>query len=299
MTYHAPALLKESVSGLNVRPDGIYADATFGGGGHSRAILERLETGRLIALDCDAEALANAPDDPRLVAVRGNFRFLRNYLLHHGYRTVDGIIADLGVSSRHFDEARRGFSFRCDDAPLDMRMNADAQLTAKTVVNQYSEDRLRRVFAEYGELPDARRLASRIAAARKSATIDSSGQLIEAIGDCIPRGAENKYLAKVFQGLRIEVNGELENLKALLTQSVDLLPKGGRLAVIAYHSLEDRLVKNFFKNGKFDGAAEKDIYGNLNVPFRQSTSKAIQPTDAEIADNNRARSAKLRIGIKM
>jgi 16S rRNA (cytosine1402-N4)-methyltransferase len=270
-------------------------DATFGGGGHSRAILDRLTTGRLIALDQDADALANTPDDKRLIAERGNFRFLRNYLAHHGYRKVDGILADLGVSSHHFDDAGRGFSFRYDDAALDMRMNTAAQLTAKAVVNQYPEDSLISVFANYGELPNAPHLARQIVTARRVAAIHSSGQLIAAIGQCIPRGAENKYLAKLYQSLRIEVNNELENLKSLLMQSVDLLPAGSRLVVITYHSLEDRLVKNFFKNGMFEGNAEKDIYGNVDVPFRQ-VNKVMMPTDAEIAANNRVRSAKLRIG---
>ena len=298
MTYHTPALLNESIEGMNIRPDGVYVDATFGGGGHSRAILERLTAGRLIALDYDADALANAPNDKRLTVEQGNFRYLRNYLAHHGYRKVDGILADLGVSSHHFDEAGRGFSFRYDDAPLDMRMNAAARLTAKDVVNQYPENRLKDIFAQYGEIPDAQRLAREVVTARKNADINSSGQLVAAIGKCIPRSAENKYLAKVFQALRIEVNGELDNLKALLLQSVDLLPKGGRLVIITYHSLEDRLVKNFFKNGMFEGKAEKDIYGNVDVPFRQVNNKAIVPTEEEVVENNRARSAKLRIGEK-
>ena len=296
MTYHRPALLNESIEGLNIRPDGVYVDVTFGGGGHSRAILDRISTGRLIALDQDADALVNEPDDKRLVLERGNFRFLRNYLAHHGYRKIDGILADLGVSSHHFDDDGRGFSFRHDDAPLDMRMNTAAQLTAKAVVNQYPEDSLRYIFAEYGELPNAQRLARQIVTARRNAVINSSGQLVAVIGQCIPRGSENKYLAKVYQSLRIEVNSELENLKALLMQSVDLLQQGGRLVVIAYHSLEDRLVKNFFKNGMLEGTAEKDIYGNVNVPFRTVNNRAIVPTDGEIEVNNRARSAKLRIG---
>jgi 16S rRNA (cytosine1402-N4)-methyltransferase len=298
MMYHTPALLIESVDGLNISPEGIYVDATFGGGGHARVILDRLTTGRLVALDHDANALANAPDDQRIIVERGNFRFLRNYLAHHGYRQVDGIFADLGVSFHHFDEAGRGFSFRYDDAPLDMRMNAAAQLTAKAVVNQYPEDSLKSIFAEYGEISDSGRLARQIVTARQESPINSSGQLLEAISRSIPRGAENKYLAKVFQALRIEVNSELENLKSLLMQSINLLRQGGRLVIITYHSLEDRLVKNFFKNGMFEGVAEKDIYGNVNVPFRQVNNKAIVPSDEEISVNNRARSAKLRIGEK-
>ena len=297
MTYHTSALLNESIEGMNTRPDGVYVDATFGGGGHSQAILERLSAqGCLIALDQDADALANAPADKRLITQRGNFRFLRNYLTHHGYRKVDGILADLGVSSHHFDEAGRGFSFRYNDAPLDMRMNAVAHLTAKDVINEYEENRLTYIFAEYGELTNPWRLARQIVISRRNATINNSGQLIEAIGNCIPRGAENKYLAKVFQALRIETNRELENLKSLLMQSVELLPQGGRLVIIAYHSLEDRLVKNFFKNGMFEGVAEKDIYGNVDVPFRQVNNKVIVPKNEEVEVNNRARSAKLRIG---
>jgi len=227
MSYHTPALLTESIEGLNIRPDGIYVDVTFGGGGHSRAILERLTTGRLIALDQDAEALKNAPDDKRLTLVHCNFRFLRNWLAHHGYRKVDGIMADLGVSSFHFDNATRGFSFQKNDTPLDMRMNTSSQLTAKAVINQYPEDSLRVIFEEYGEIPNAFRLAQQIVAARRNIIINNSGQLIEAIKQCIPRGAENKYLAKLYQSLRIEVNSELENLKSLLQQSVELLLAGG------------------------------------------------------------------------
>ncbi len=295
MTYHTPALLNESIEGLNIRPDGVYVDVTLGGGGHSRAILERLTTGHLVALDQDADALANAPDNERLIVERGNFRFLQNYLAHHGFRQVDGILADLGVSSHHFDMAERGFTFQ-HDAPLDMRMNTAGRRTAAEVLNQYPEDKLRVIFAQYGELPNASRLARQIAIARQQVVIERSGQFIKAIDHCIPKGSENKYLAKVYQALRIEVNGELESLKVLLMQSVDLLPKGGRLVIIAYHSLEDRLVKNFFKNGLFEGNAEKDIYGNTNIPFRQVNNRVITPMDEEIRANSRARSAKLRIG---
>ncbi|MDR1866187.1 MAG: 16S rRNA (cytosine(1402)-N(4))-methyltransferase RsmH [Bacteroidales bacterium] len=295
MSYHVPALLKESIAGLNIRPGGVYVDVTFGGGGHARAILEKLSSGRLIALDQDADALANRPDDKRLIMEQGNFRFLRHYLAHHGYRTVDGILADLGVSSHHFDVAGRGFSFR-QDAPLDMRMNAGARTTAKEILNGYPENRLQTIFSRYGEVPNASRLARHIADARRNEPIERSGRLLEAIEPCIPRGMENKYLAKVFQALRIEVNHELENLKSLLLQSVALLAEGGRLVVITYHSLEDRLVKHFLKNGLFEGEAAKDIYGNVQAPFRQVNPKVIVPTDEEITANGRARSAKLRIG---
>ncbi len=295
MSYHVPALLRESIDGLNIRPDGVYVDVTFGGGGHSRAIIDRLTSGRLIALDQDTDALENSFPDERLIVAHGNFRFLQHYLAHYGYRQVDGILADLGVSSHHFDEVKRGFTFQYD-APLDMRMNTSGTLTAAAIVNQYPEDSLRSIFRQYGELIHSSRLAKQIVATRQYQTIERNGQLVEAIKSCIPRGEENKYLAKVFQALRIEVNGELENLKALLQQSLNLLPAGGRLVMITYHSLEDRLVKNFFKNGLFEGNAEKDIYGNVNVPFRQVNNKVIVPTDGEIASNSRSRSAKLRIG---
>jgi 16S rRNA (cytosine1402-N4)-methyltransferase len=296
MKYHTPALLNECIEGLKINPDGVYVDATFGGGGHSRAILERLRNGRLIALDRDADAMANLPDDERLVVERGDFKYLQNFTVHNGYRHVDGILADLGVSSHHFDNAGRGFSFQHRDAPLDMRMNANAKLTAMDVVNGYREERLAEIFAQYGELPNARHLARQIAAARLKTAINSSGQLIDAVNRSIPRGTENKFLAKLYQALRIEVNSELECLKSLLMQSIDLLSEGGRLVIIAYHSLEDRLVKNFLKNGMFEGEAEKDIYGNVNVPFRQVNNKVITPSEEEIAANSRARSAKLRIG---
>ncbi|MDR1666486.1 MAG: 16S rRNA (cytosine(1402)-N(4))-methyltransferase RsmH [Bacteroidales bacterium] len=296
--YHVPVMLEESVKGLNIRPDGVYADATFGGGGHARAILEQLITGRLIALDRDAEALTNCPGDERIIAVQGNFRFLRHYLAHYGYRKIDGILADLGVSSHHFDTPERGFTFR-EDTPLDMRMNIEARTTARDIVNLYPEERLRRIFADYGELPDASRLAHVIVNARRHAPIERSGNLLGCIRDCVPRGAEHKYLAKVFQALRIEVNREMENLKTLLLQSVELLHNGGRIAVITYHSLEDRMVKRFFRHGTFDGKVVKDIYGNSQMPFRQVNTKVVTPSDAEIAANNRARSAKLRIGEKI
>jgi 16S rRNA (cytosine1402-N4)-methyltransferase len=297
MSYHVPALLQESIDSLNIRPDGIYADVTFGGGGHSRAILEKLANGKLIALDQDADALENSFDDKRLIVRHGNFRFLQNYLAHLGYRQIDGILADLGVSSHHFDTVERGFTFQ-HDALLDMRMNTNARKTAKEVVNQYPENELKRIFLEYGEIANASHVAREIAHARRNVDIERNGQLIESVKNCIPRGSENKYLAKLFQALRIEVNGELENLKALLRQSPDLLPEGGRIAVITYHSLEDRLVKNFFRTGMFEGSPQKDIYGNVSVPFRQLSNKVIIPSGKEITSNSRARSAKLRVGIR-
>ncbi len=295
MTYHTPVLLRESVEGLDVRPDGIYVDVTFGGGGHSREILKRLTTGRLIAMDQDKDALANAPKDEHLILERGNFRFLRNFLAHNNCRKVNGILADLGVSSHHFDDATRGFTFQ-QNAPLDMRMNTESNLTAGQIINQYSEEQLQHIFRQYGEIENASRLSKVIVAERLKGSIKDTAQLVDVIKPCMPRGAENKYLAKVFQALRIEVNKELENLKALLQQSIELLDEGGRLVIITYHSLEDRLVKNFFKNGLFEGEAPKDIYGNRTVPFKQVNNKVIVPTDEEIAKNSRARSAKLRIG---
>ncbi|MDR0713927.1 MAG: 16S rRNA (cytosine(1402)-N(4))-methyltransferase RsmH [Bacteroidales bacterium] len=293
--YHVSALLEESIDGLNIRGDGVYVDATFGGGGHSREILKRLTTGRLIALDQDADALANRPDDRRLIMEQGNFRFLRNYLAHYGIRNVDGILADLGVSSHHFDTVERGFTFR-HDAPLDMRMNTGMSITAAEVINRYPENSLREIFGQYGEVSNAQRLAGRIVTARRSHPIERSGQLLETIKPCMPRGSENKYAAKVFQALRIAVNRELDHLKSLLLQSLDLLPAKGRLAIITYHSLEDRLVKNFLKNGLFEGEAEKDIYGQSKTPFRQINTKIITPSEHEIKANSRVRSAKLRIG---
>ncbi|MDR2848730.1 MAG: 16S rRNA (cytosine(1402)-N(4))-methyltransferase RsmH [Bacteroidales bacterium] len=294
-SYHVPALLKESIEGLNINPNGIYVDVTFGGGGHSRAILEQLTSGRLIVLDQDADALINRPNDKHLIAEQGNFRYLCNYLAHHGIRQIDGILADLGVSSHHFDTPERGFTFR-DDAPLDMRMNACSRITASTVLNQYPESRLQFIFSHYGEIPNTHRLVSQIVTARQHQPVERSHQLLEVMKPCMPKGTENKYAAKVFQALRIEVNSELDNLKSLLLQSVDLLSVCGRLVVITYHSLEDRLVKNFLKNGMFEGSADKDIYGNTRTPFRQVNTKVIIPAEEEIAVNSRARSAKLRVG---
>ena len=296
--YHQPALLKESIEGLNIKPDGVYVDVTFGGGGHSRAILDKLTTGRLIALDQDADALANRPDDKRFVAEQGNFRYLRHFLAHHGIRQIDGIMADLGVSSHHFDTPERGFTFR-DDAPLDMRMNTGSRITASTVLNEYPESRLQFIFSRYGEIPNTNRLVRQIVASRQHQPVERSHQLLEVMKPCISKATENKYAAKVFQALRIEVNSELESLKSLLTQSVTLLSAGGRLAVITYHSLEDRLVKNFLKNGMFEGTADKDIYGNIQTPFKQVNTKVIIPAEEEILANSRARSAKLRVGEKI
>jgi 16S rRNA (cytosine1402-N4)-methyltransferase len=296
--YHVPVLLKESVDGLNIQPGGIYVDVTFGGGGHSREILSRLTTGKLIAFDQDADAKANRMDDPKLIFCQGNFRFLKNFLRFHKIPQINGLLADLGVSSHHFDETERGFTFQ-GSSPLDMRMNASAKLTAREVLKQYTEAQLRQLFREYGEIDNAHRLASVIVRSRQDAVLETSTDFIEIIKSCVPRGAENKYLAKVYQALRIEVNRELEALKQMLLQCNQMMAPGGRLSVITYHSLEDRIVKNFVKAGNFEGKAEKDFYGNLQAPFKAVNKNVILPSDEEIQQNSRARSAKLRIAEKI
>jgi 16S rRNA (cytosine1402-N4)-methyltransferase len=296
--YHIPVLLSESVDGLNIKPDGVYVDVTFGGGGHSREILKRLTTGKLIGFDQDEAAAQNIINDKRFIFVNHNFRFIKNFLRYHGHPQVDGILADLGVSSHHFDDAQRGFSFRFD-APLDMRMDRDKPLTAETVVNTWSLDELTQIFREYGEIENARKLAITLVQAREAGAITTTGELAKAVEKCTPRHVENKYLAKLFQALRIEVNQEMEVLKQFLEQTPGLLKKEGRLVVITYHSLEDRLVKNFMKKGKFEGELEKDFYGNPLVPFELVNNKIIVASEEEIERNNRARSAKLRIAEKI
>ncbi len=299
MDYHQPVMLNECIEGLNIRPDGTYVDATFGGGGHSRAIMSHLgETGRLIAFDQDADALANALDDPRFTLLNENFRHAKSFLRLHGVRKVDGILADLGVSSHQFDVAERGFSTRYDGA-LDLRMDQRQELTARDIVNNADEQELTRLLRLYGELPNARQMAKAIVAARANKAIETTFDLREAVSRHLPRGLENKYLAMLFQALRIEVNGELDALQALLRQAVELLNPGGRVVVMSYHSLEDRLVKNFFKTGNFEGVLEKDFYGNPIVPLRVVTRKAVTASEEELQRNNRARSAKLRIGEKL
>lgn len=295
--YHIPVLLNESIEGLNIQPDGEYVDVTFGGGGHSREILKNIESGRLFGFDQDEDAAANAFDDSRFVFVRHNFRYIRNFLRYHGVEQVDGILADLGVSSHDFDVAERGFSFRFSGA-LDMRMNRDAKLTAADIVNTYDEARLIQVFREYGEVNNAYRLVKQILAARQQKPVRTIDQFKEIIAPCVPKRTESKYLAKVFQALRIETNGELDVLKDFLEQSAELLKPGGRLVVITYHSLEDRLVKNFIKAGNFEGKQEKDFYGNVSSVLQAVNRKVIVPTEEEIERNPRARSAKLRIAEK-
>lgn len=294
MGYHTPVLLKKSVEGLQIKPDGVYVDVTFGGGGHSREIIKYLNTGKLVAFDQDDDAQDNLIDDKRFVFVNHNFRFLKNFLKYHKLEKVDGLLADLGVSSHHFDNPNRGFSFRFE-GELDMRMNQNATLSAKEVVNDYEEEKLAKVFWEYGELKNSRKLAKAVVKQRAEKKIVTINEFTELLMPYLPKHAEHKFLAKVFQALRIEVNREIEFLKDMLMQTIDAIKPGGRLVIITYHSLEDRIVKNFIRDGQFEGAVEKDFYGNKKVPFKAVNRKVIVPDDAEIEMNNRARSAKLRI----
>ncbi len=296
--YHKPVLLAESVDALVNNPDGVYVDVTFGGGGHSREILSRLsEKGRLFSFDQDADALNNAIEDPRFTLFNQNFRFLENSLLMYGVTQVDGVLGDLGVSSHQFDKAERGFSIR-SDAPLDMRMNKMQDIDAYKVVNEYDEEALADIFYYYGELREARKLAREIVNKRKSADIKTTEDL-KKVFSYVPAHKSNKFFAQVFQAIRIEVNQELDALKEMLVQSSNVLKKDGRLVIISYHSLEDRLVKKFLKNGMFEGEPERDVYGNYQKIFELPYRKAIVPTEEEIEDNSRARSAKMRVGIKL
>ncbi len=297
--YHIPALLEPTIEALDIKPDGVYVDATYGGGGHSRAIVERLgDGGHLYGFDQDADAVARAMEDPRFTMVYGNFRFLSNFLRFYGVDSVDGILADLGVSFHHFDDAERGFSFRAD-ARLDMRMNRNGRVTAADVVNEYSEERLAELMKIYGELPQARRIASAIVSARSKAPVTTINALLDAVDPTLDPRRKKKELACVFQALRIEVNGELDALEQFLQQTVKVLKPGGRLAIITYHSLEDRLVKNFMRAGNFSGKVETDIYGRAEVPLKLITSKPITADDAEVEANPRSRSAKLRVATKL
>lgn len=296
--YHSPVLLEQSLEGLAVNPQGTYVDVTFGGGGHSRAILQALGAeGRLLAFDRDADALANTIDDPRFTLIHEDFRYMKNFLRLNGVSRVDGILADLGVSSHQFDEAGRGFSTRFD-AELDLRMDRRQTTTAKDIVNTASEEELRDILNNYGELPNAHRMARAIVSARAESPILTTFDLKKALESNIPRNQENKFYAMVFQALRIEVNGELEALKAMLTQAVEMLNPGGRLVVISYHSLEDRLVKNIIKTGNFEGEVKKDFYGNLLSPLKPVTRKPIVADAEELMENPRSRSAKLRVAEK-
>jgi 16S rRNA (cytosine1402-N4)-methyltransferase len=298
MEYHNPVLLHETVDGLNIKPDGIYVDVTFGGGGHSKEILKRLGTnGKLFAFDQDEDAIANALPDERFTLIHENFRYIKRFLRFHGVKSVDGILADLGVSSHQFDVPERGFSTRFE-ADLDMRMSKRNELDAYKVVNEYDEANLKRVFSDYGELKVAPALARTIVDAREKKEIKTSEELKTVLSKYLPEKVKNKVLAQIYQAIRIEVNQEMEVLKEFLEQSLEILKPEGRLSVISYHSLEDRLVKRFMKNGMFEGEPERDFFGNFSVPFKL-VGKLIVPTDEEIKINNRARSAKLRIAEKI
>ena len=297
--YHTPVLLEEAIELLDIKEDGIYADLTFGGGGHSRRILESLgEKGRLYSFDQDSDTKANAPDDSRFNYVESNFRFLRSALRLRGVTEVDGILADLGVSSHHFDALPRGFSFR-GEAPLDMRMNQRGGETAADVVNNRTEEQLATILAQYGELDTTWKIAACIARARAVKPITTTAELVAAVAPCTPKKDESKFLTKLFQALRIEVNGEMEALKMALEQSLKVLKPGGRLVVISYHSLEDRIVKNFIRSGNTDGKIEKDFFGRSTTPWTIVTRKAVVPSDREIAENPRSRSAKMRAAEKL
>jgi len=298
MVYHIPALLKESIDGLNIKPDGIYVDVTFGGGGHSMEILKRLTTGRLIAFDQDDDAKLNLSDDTRILFLDQNFRFLKNNLLFNNISSIDGLIADLGVSFHQFDEPERGFTFR-QDAPLDMRMNKNGKVTAAIILNTSDEETLADIFYNYGEFTNSRRIAREIVSARDTKPFTSVNDIIQAVGKLAPFRQEHKFYARIFQSLRIAVNHEIDYLKEMLVQSLSMLISGGRLVVITYHSLEDRIVKNFMKTGNFEGEEKKDFYGNIETPFRMITKKGITPGENEISSNNRSRSARLRIAEKI
>lgn len=298
MEYHNPVLLKETVDGLDIKPDGVYVDVTFGGGGHSREILSRLgPDGKLLAFDQDKDALQNVIDDERFLLITQNFRFLKQFLRFHGYRSVDGILGDFGVSSHQFDVAERGFSTRFE-ANLDMRMNRDTNFSAYTVVNKYEENQLRDVLSNYGELRNASAMARVIVEARQEEKIKTSEQLKKVLSRFLPEYKENKILAQIYQAIRIEVNQELEALKEFLLQTNEVLSPGGRISLISYHSLEDRLVKRYIRNGLFKGEPEKDVFGHFEVPFK-AVGKLIIPSKEEIKMNNRARSAKLRVAEKL
>lgn len=295
--YHYPVLLAESAQGLNIQPGGTYVDVTYGSGGHSAAILHQLTDGKLFAFDRDPDAARNVIDDRRLTFLPHDFRFLNNFLRFAGIDKIDGLLADLGISSWQIDQADRGFSTRFDGS-LDMRMDRQQGKNAQDIINTYDEADLARLFSTYGEIHNASRLAREVTASRETVRITTTGALKEVITRCAPPGRENQYLAKAFQAIRIEVNDELESLRMMLRQAADILRPGGRIAVITYHSLEDRIVKNFFRSGNFDGVLNRDFFGNLVAPLRPVNRKAIVPSPEEISANPRARSAKLRIGEK-
>ena len=298
-TYHVPVLLQESIDGLDIKPDGVYVDVTFGGGGHSKEILRRLgKAGHLYAFDQDEDAEKNIPDDDRFTFVRSNFRYLTNWMRYYDVEHIDGLLADLGVSSHHFDDETRGFSFRFN-APLDMRMNKRSGMTAAEVLNSYSEEQLADIFYIYGELKNARKIASAIVKARESKSIDTTDDLLQITEKLLQREREKKDAAKLFQALRIEVNHEMDALKEMLDGASKVLQEGGRLSVITYHSLEDRIVKNFMKAGNVEGKVKQDFFGRTEAPFRAVSNKVITPSDEEQQRNPRSRSAKLRIAEKV
>lgn len=298
--YHTSVLLDESVTALVGSTDGVYADATFGGGGHTSEILSRLSiNGRVLAFDRDSDAIANKPDDSRLTLIRSDFRWIHNHVIYQGYKDgIDGVLADLGVSSHQFDTAERGFSFRYE-APLDMRMNQEAEKTAADIVNNYEYEDLEKILRLYGEVDNSRKIAQLICKARESSPILTTGELGKAIESALPKFAEHKFLAKVYQALRIEVNQEMKSLEKFLSGAAASLKPGGKMVIITYHSLEDRMVKNFIKAGNIEGKVEKDFYGNATAPLKAVNKKPILPQEEEIAANTRARSAKLRIAEKI
>ena len=297
--YHTPVLLDESVSALISSTSGTYADATFGGGGHTSEILRRLSPeGRVVSFDRDSDAIRNRPEDSRLTLIRSDFRWIHNHLINEGYRNgIDGILVDLGVSSHQFDTADRGFSFRYD-APLDMRMNQEAEMTAADILNTYEQEDIERIMRLYGEVENSRKIAQMICKARENAPVSTTSDLGKAIESALPKFAEHKFLAKVYQALRIEVNQEMKSLEKFLSGAAKSLKEGGRLVVITYHSLEDRMVKNFIKAGNIEGKVEKDFYGNSSAPLKAVNRKPVLPSEEEISSNTRARSAKLRIAEK-
>lgn len=296
--YHVPVMLQACMDGLAIKPDGLYVDVTFGGGGHSREIISRLTTGHLYGFDQDEDAEGNVPDDDRFTFVRSNFRYLTNFLKYHEVEEVDGILADLGVSSHHFDDDGRGFSFRFEDGPLDMRMNRKAGMKASDIVNSYTEEKLADVFYRYGELKNARKIAAALVKARSVEPVESVADFLEVLRPFFFREKEKKDMARAFQALRIEVNHEMAALEELLQQALQVLRPGGRLVVMTYHSLEDRMVKNFLKTGNFEGKTEQDFYGNFLTPFRLINNKVIVADEQEQLENPRSRSAKLRIAEK-
>ena len=300
LAYHIPALLNETVEGLEILPDGVYADLTFGGGGHSRAILSHLsDNGKLYGFDQDIDAYANRIDDKRFTFVYSNFRYLSNFMRYYGEEQIDGIVADLGVSFHHFDDEKRGFSFRFEEGELDMRMNRNSSLTARDILNTYTEERLADIFFLFGEMKNSRRVASEIVKARASRPFATTDDFLKVVSKFIKPTQEKKELAQLFQALRIEVTNEIDVLKSMLSQSLKVLKPGGRIAVLTYHSLEDRIVKNYFKTGNISGKVEKDFFGRIDTPFRLVNNKVIVPSDEEIERNPRSRSAKLRIAEKL